>query len=116
MSLTATLPAGLGYTEDFVDMDGLDSRKLSLVPVFSGGAFRSIVDFPVIVEAWDHKRDGLRKRRWLAEFNESERKRLGSWHGKFYRWYLIDGTPHHVKCKLSSVQLLQRACNFFATI
>lgn len=93
------------------------SKPVSLRPVFSGEYFKSQVAYPVIVEAWDRlKGSGSKRRRYQAEFTEAERKLISSYYRKFYRWYLVTGTPDKVMLSLDTLNLLQRAVNFFAEV
>lgn len=101
--------------EQFTD-DEDQPRPLQLMPTFSGDAFIKVVAYPVVVEAWEKKRDGSRKRRYLAEFTEAERVVIGRWHTRFEKWYLRTGTPRRVQLRLSTLTLLQRAVNFFGGI
>ena len=49
---------------------------------------------PVIVEGWDKvKGSGSKRRRYLAEFDEKERRALSALYPVFYRWYLVTGVP-----------------------
>lgn len=91
-------------------------RGMSLAPVFSGDAFRNAVAYPVIVEGWEKKNAGRVKRAYHAEFSPAERKALGRWHFKFYRWHLVTGTPKRVMLRIKTLSLLQRAVNFFGSI
>lgn len=76
----------------------------------------SSTGFPVIVEGWDRAKDGSRKRRYNQEFSESERRYLADLYPHLYRWYLVTGTPKERVFSPGDFQLLQRACNFFATV
>ena len=102
--------------DEFNMMDGFDNKPMRLVPVFTGEEFIKVICYPVVVEAWDKKKSGRYKRQWLKEFTDAERKKIGSYHGRFYRWYLISGTPKHVTCQLNTIELLKRAVNFFASL
>jgi hypothetical protein len=93
------------------------SRPVSMRPVFSGEYFKSVIAFPVIVEAWDKlKRSGSKRRRYHLEFTATERKLISSYYRKFYRWYLVTGTPDKVMVSLKTVELLNRAVNFFSEV
>lgn len=99
--------------EDFEDSD----RPVTLRPTFSGEAFKRIVAYPVIVEIWDKLgRSGSKRRRYNDEFTEAERKLIARYYKRFYRWYLVTGTPKRVMLNLNTLHLLQRAVNFFACI
>jgi hypothetical protein len=101
---------------DEIDRAGDISRPVSLRPVFSGEYFKSVVAYPVIVERWDKAKSDSKQRRYRADFTEAERKLIASYYSKFYRWYLVTGTPDKVMVKLDTINLLQRAVNFFASI
>jgi hypothetical protein len=103
--------------EPYNALDEVDvSKGLALQPVFTGRAFLDVVNYPVIVEMWEKVKYGRHRRRWLAEFTQAERNKIACYHGRFYRWHLVSGTPDRVACRLSTLQLLQRAVAFFATI
>ena len=98
-------------------LDTIDVENgVKMMPVFSGDNFQSIIPFPVIVEMWEKKNSGRVKREWVKQFTENERKKLAYYYQRFYRWHLVTGTPDKIVVKLSNIQLLQRACNFFGTI
>ena len=82
-----------------------------------GDLFRQVVDYPVIVEAWRRKDGGRVKREWFAQFTQAERNLISRYHAKFYRWYLVTGTPRKIVFrKIRTLQVLQKAVNFFATV
>ncbi len=97
-----------------LDVVSIDRGGLRLLPVFSGEKFRELVAYPIIVERWAIKGCGRGKRRWLAEFTAVERKKISKYYGRFYRWYLVSGTPDRVSMRLSTLELLQRAVAWFA--
>lgn len=106
-----------------MDRDELPEGAMRLMPVFSGDAFLKAVNYPVVVEMWKHifthgnRRIGGRiGRAFMEQFTEVERKTISKWHTKFYRWYLVTGTPKRVVLRLKTLQLLQRAVAFFGTI
>lgn len=77
--------------------------------------------FPIIVEMWDKVvrpgSSGSKRRKYHEEFTEKERKIISWYHTKFYRWYLVKGTPaYHIFRKASTITLLERAVQFFAGI
>jgi len=74
--------------------------------------------YAVIVENWDKvKSSGSKRRKYLAEFSESERKRLSDLYRKyFYNWYLRTGVPKTFTCRPETLELAQRAGNFFASV
>ena len=99
------------------ELDAFESRAgLDLLPVFSGEKFLEAVNYPIIVEMWDKKKAFRVKRAWEKEFTEAERNKIARYYGRFYRWHLISGTPKRVVLRLNTLQLLQRAVHFFATV
>lgn len=120
------------YTDDMrpqpalelaMDRDELDDGQIVLLPIFSGDKFIETVNYPVIVEMWknifvngNRKIGGRVGRAFKEQFTEAERKMISKWHTKFYRWYLVTGTPRKVAMRLKTVELLQRAVAFFGTI
>lgn len=76
---------------------------------------------PIIVESWDKVVGrgicGSKRRRWLAEFTEAERKLISYYYPIFYRWYLVKGTPQkHVFRKVETIDLIKKAVCFFASV
>lgn len=107
------------FTTDPTKIRGVsrsEHKAFSLEPVLSGELFHSLVQYGVIVEMWDKKKSGRVKRAYLQEFDEAERKLLSRWQQMFYRWHMHSGTPQRISMRLGSLELLQRAVNFFATI
>jgi hypothetical protein len=74
------------------------------------------LQFPIIVERWDKKNDGRAKREYLKEFDEAERAKLGRLYRLFYSWYLVKGTPDEHSFAPNTVDLINRAVAFFASI
>jgi len=110
--------------EEPVDFDGELSAngKLTLAPIFDGPTFQKAVQFPIIVEMWDKLRPNGRRlcgrigRAFEKQFTKAERRKIGGWYNRFYRWYLVTGTPSKIVVRLDTLTLLQRAVLFFATI
>jgi len=92
---------------------GTAAPRVEFMPVFSGESFLRALTYPVIVEAWKKKNSGRGKRAWLAEFTETERDLICKWHAKFHDWHSVSGTPDRVAMKLTTLELLQRAVDFF---
>lgn len=113
---TWSRPQDPGTAEKYAELDEPIAGRngCSLLPVFSGTAFGSAVNYPLIVESWSKKQSGRQKRRWQAEFTPAERRTLQKYYGKFYDWYLRTGTPRRVSLRLGTLQLLLRAVAFFA--
>ena len=104
-------------SEKYSELDSPEPEKgLSLFPVFSGEMFRRVICYPLIVEMWHKKDSGRNKRRWLAEFSQTERDKISEYYGRFYKWYLVTGTPRRVALKLQTLQLLERAVSFFGEL
>jgi hypothetical protein len=97
------------------DFNSLEELKAGVLIVLSGADFQRLVNFPIIVEAWEHKKAGRRRLAWEEAFTQAERNKIARYHGRFYRWYLMSGTPKHIACLPATLQLLQRAVAFFAT-
>src|SRR5262249_48622232 len=113
------MPNWPDYTAEFETEDLEDEpREIELLPIFSGEKFRRLTSYPMIVEMWEKKRAGNGRitRAWLATFNEKERAILGRWHTKFYRWYLVTGTPRRVMLKPKTLALILCCTEFFGTI
>ena len=73
--------------------------------------------YQCMVESWDKKNFGKGKRKWLAEFDEGERKYLSAMYKRFYKWYLMTGPPQTFTFRnIKNLELIQRAINFFASI
>ncbi len=73
---------------------------------------------PIIVEMYDKiKESGSKRRAYLKEFNEKERKKISAWYTLAYRWYLKTGTPQRfVFRSVESVNFVKRVVNFFAQL
>ncbi len=101
---------------EYVEMDNITSgpNGMQLLPVLSGEVFQKAVAYGVIVEGWEKKKAGRHKRRWEATFTQAERNKISRYYGRFYRWYLVTGTPKRVSMRLNTLALLQKAVNFFA--
>lgn len=104
--------------EEYSEFDQPTSGRvgLSLMPICSGEVFKKLVNYPVIVECWEKKKYGRVKREWEKKFTKAERNKIARYYGRFYRWHLVSGTPKRVSLRLSTLQLLKKAAEFFATI
>ena len=97
--------------------DGEEEKPFTLLPVMTGDCFRRQVPFGVIVESWDRVgRSGSKRRRYNAAFTEAERRVIARYYTKFYGWEMRTGTPRRVAMRLTTLELLRRACDFFASI
>lgn len=103
-------------SDGHAEMDLPSSAGVSLRLVLSGDVFRGVVPYPIIVESWDKRRFGRVRLRWESEFTKAERRGISNYYARFYRWYLISGTPHKVTMQPKTVDLLRRAVDFFASI
>ena len=103
---------------EFVMMDKPTVKRsgLQLLPIFSGESFNRAVAYQVIVEMWEKSKFGRVKRAFHSQFTEKERRKIGRYHGRFYRWMMVTGTPHKVALRLNTLHLLQRAVAFFASV
>ncbi len=101
---------------EYNQMDELPQGKFGLMPVMSGEMFNKQVQYGIIVEMWSKTKFGRVKREFHKAFTEAERKKIGSYHGRFYRWMMVEGTPARVSMRLSTLNLLQRAVHFFSTV
>lgn len=106
----------LECTKEYEELDVPRAAKISMRPTFSAEGFCEQVDYPIIVQAWEWKRYGRGRRRWLSTFTEAERDKIGKWQARFSRWYLVEGTPRRVALSFESLSLLKKAVEFFATI
>jgi hypothetical protein len=61
-------------------------------------------------------RSGSKNRKYKQEFTELERKKLGTWHNRFYGWEMRTGMPDWVELTMEEFRLLQRAGEFFASV
>ena len=74
------------------------------------------IPFPVIVENWEKRLTGKGKRAYHETFTPKERKSIGMYYPRFYKWYLVKGVPKDCIFLLRNIELLKRAGNFFACI
>lgn len=95
---------------------GIKNQSFQLMPVMTGDKFTEIVNYPVIVESWEKKKNGSKRRKWMSEFDDSERRVISSYYARFYRWYLLSGTPRKIACRMRTLVLLKKAVAFFASI
>jgi hypothetical protein len=102
---------------DSIALAETSDEEAALLLCLSGDAFLRAVSYPVIVENWERKKGGRVKREWMKQFTETERNLISRYYAKFYRWYLVSGTPKKVVFrKLKTIHTLQRAVNFFASV
>jgi len=76
------------------------------------------LQYPIVVEMWDKVKGSYSKRRkYLAEFTEYERKKVKELYLLFYRWYLVKGTPDEYMVRnWGSYLFMERVVHFFATV
>jgi hypothetical protein len=73
--------------------------------------------FPVVVEQWDRVMgSGSKRRKYLNEFTEKQRKTIKRYYNTFYRWYLVEGTPEKHRMYPETLILLRNVCYFFGTV
>ena len=99
-----------------LQLDQIPDKGVSLRLTLSMDKFTQLVCYPVIVEMWEKKNGGRVKRQWLKTFDKSERRKIACYYSAFYKWHLVTGPPRTVMMKISTLDLLQRAANFFGTI
>ena len=63
--------------------------------------------------AWN---TGKRRRRWVAEFTEAERKACYKLKSQAHRWYLSSGVPDEVTMSLSTLGLWKKLADFCASL
>ena len=103
----------------FVSLDEILNKKQSdfnLRPTFTNYSFGEYITYSIIVESWEKKKYGRIKRSYLQKFDEKERQKLTKIAAKLYKWYFISGTPKNVQLSIGTIQLLQKAVDFFATV
>lgn len=81
-----------------------------LMFVFTADEIRTQIPYQLICETmggaiWE---TGRRKRRWLAEFTESERKACSKLYAQAYKWYLRTGVPKEVTMEASTHALWKK--------
>lgn len=89
---------------------------VEVVMRFSGDEFNRRCQFGVIVERWRYVTHGRGKRLYRQEFTDDERATIAEWYKKFSAWHTQTGLPRQIECKLDTLELLARACHFFATV
>lgn len=97
------------------DLDDAAPGDLVLRTILSHDLFRKQVCYGVIVECWEHKKAGRVRRLWNEQFTQAEQKLVSKYHTTFRDWVLGKGPPARVAVELKTIELLQRAVNFFAT-
>ena len=73
--------------------------------------------YPVVVEQWDKVMGaGSKRRKYLKAFTDKERDTIRRYYKKFYRWYLVTGAPEQTTMRPATLNLINRATAFFATV
>ncbi len=93
----------------------------SLVLRYERDEIAATFAYGCMVEMWDHvvgrTASGSKRRKYREAFTDKERKTISKWHTAFRKWLLVTGAPDHIYFrKPSTVQLLERAIHFFATV
>ncbi len=100
-------------TAEYVENIKVARNGVSIQTVMGPDIIRPLF---VIVECYDHKKNGRVKRKWLEQFDERERKIVSAWYLKLYAYYLRTGIPiGGVPMLMSTLDVLRKAANFFAT-
>lgn len=89
-----------------------------LMLVFTADEIRKHIAYPLICETmcgaiWE---TGRRKRRWLAEFTESERKACSKLKAQAYKWHLRTGVPDEVTMSHDTLKLWYKLEAFCASL
>ncbi len=69
----------------------------------------------IIVESWD-KLNNRKRKEFNKLFTEAERKLIHNYYKRAYRWYLVKGYPNNYRMRSTTLPLLKRAVNYFATL
>lgn len=103
---------GPPYEDDYIEP--LEGSEVRLETRFGPDYIKPLF---VIVECYDHKNHGRGKREYLKQFTKDERAVISRYYGRLYDWYLRRGIPvNGVAMRPSTLELLQRAASFFASI
>jgi len=71
----------------------------------------------IVVEMWRQVKEcGSKRRKYLAEFNEAERRLIHDYYNKYYAWTMRTGLPEGVTMSPDTYNILKRAGDFFATV
>lgn len=97
-------------------MDEAPDKLVQLRLIFDGTLFHRVVDYPVLVEMWPKSKFGRVRRAYESRFDEQERTLIDAWYRTFHRWHVRQGTPLKVACAASTVEMMQRAVEFFGTV
>lgn len=57
-----------------------------------------------------------RKRRWLSEFSEDERKRCSKLFSQSHMWYLVKGVPDKIQMSVWTYDLWQKLAAFCCSL
>lgn len=103
------------WTRDASDYEGeLKPNDVKIVCRFGESYIKPLF---VIVEMYDRKSYGKGKREYQKRFTEAERKVINRYYSRLYDWYLRTGIPcNGVVMSPATLELLQRASNFFASL
>ena len=76
------------------------------------------LQYPVVVEMYSKvKESGSKRRKYLAEFSEYERRKIKELYELFYRWHLVRGTPEELMFRSAKdIDFVKRVIHFFATL
>ena len=106
------------HRTEFEDLDSSmnSSKAVAFVMTIRGDEFARTFPYAVIVEMWDKTKYGRVRREWQKQFSEAARKLISTWHTKFRKWHLQTGMPERVAIRPTTMELLRKALNFFATV
>lgn len=75
------------------------------------------LQYSVVVEMWDKVQGSMSKRKkYNEEFTEQERETIRRYYKVFYNWYLVKGTPDNTTMSPKTLNILERAINFFGCL
>jgi hypothetical protein len=76
--------------------------------------------YPVVVEMWEkavgNSASGSKRRKYQAEFTESERIKARNYRNLFHVWYLVKGTPDEYVIRPNELEFVIRLISFFGTL
>ena len=89
-----------------------------VIIVLSRDEVRKTICYPMICETMYGSRWGTQKRRrtWLSEFTEEERKACGKLKSQAYGWYCGRGVPDEVKMYSHTLSLWRKLEAFCASL
>lgn len=89
-----------------------------LMIVFGREEVQKSISYALICETMYGSRweTGKRRRRWVAEFTENERRACAKLKSQAYDWHLRHGVPDEVKMRVETFALWQKLEAFCASL